>query len=106
MAVDVLAQTPQWVQDLGGVAGVVATLVGLGVIAVRWLRRELARVITDETGPLREQLAIVKGEVLADHGSSLRDAVDRLERRLTAVATQVAVLDALVQQTHKEAPSD
>lgn len=103
----VLAQTPQWVQDLGGVAGVMATLVGLVVVAVRWLRRELRLVIIEETTPLREQIDIVKHEVLANSGTSLRDAVDRLERRLTAVATQVAVLDALVQQqAHKEAPHD
>lgn len=80
------------------IRGLLLTLSGAGVVGLgrglskflgRALRRELREVITDV---VEEQLEPIKKrteELIPNHGSSLADAVRRIERRLGHVEEQI-----------------
>lgn len=87
---------------IGGITAVVAALGAVGA-AGRWAWRVLDRLddlrddwrgrparpgVPAQPGVL-ERLKLIEAELRPNHGSSLRDAIDRTERRVMAVETQV-----------------
>lgn len=73
------------VQVLGAVAAVVASLgvihKGLLLPAYRWANR------------LEKTMLFVEEQMKPNHGSSLRDSLDRIENRLTLVETYITKPD-------------
>lgn len=63
---------------LGGMAAAVLAIVGVIVLLKRWL-----------LGDLRADLEDVRGQLKRNGGTSLRDAVDRIEERQGAIADDV-----------------
>lgn len=63
---------------LGGMAAAVLAIVGVIVLLKRWL-----------LGDLRADLEDVRGQLKRNGGTSLRDAVDRIEERQGAIADNV-----------------
>lgn len=63
---------------LGGMAAAVLAIVGVIVLLKRWL-----------LGDLRTDLEDVRGQLKRNGGTSLRDAVDRIEERQGAIADDV-----------------
>jgi len=73
--------TPQ-VDDVviwfGGVAGALLAIVAVIVLLKKWL-----------LGDLRGDLDDVRGQLRRNGGTSLRDAIDRIEERQTDIASDV-----------------
>jgi hypothetical protein len=63
---------------LGGMAGAVLAIVAVIVLLKRWLLADL-----------RSDLDDVRGQLRRNGGTSLRDAVDRIEERQTDIASEV-----------------
>ena len=63
---------------LGGMAAAVLAIVAVVVLLKKWL-----------LGDLRADLDDVRGQLKRNGGTSLRDAVDRIEQRQTDIATDV-----------------
>lgn len=63
---------------LGGMAAAVLAIVAVVVLLKKWL-----------LGDLRADLDDVRGQLRRNGGSSLRDAVDRIEERQTDIASDV-----------------
>lgn len=63
---------------LGGMAAAVLAIVAVVVLLKKWL-----------LGDLRADLDDVRGQLRRNGGSSLRDAVDRIEERQTDIAADV-----------------
>jgi hypothetical protein len=63
---------------LGGMAGAVLAIVAVVVLLKKWL-----------LGDLRGDLDDVRGQLRRNGGTSLRDAIDRIEERQTDIATDV-----------------
>lgn len=63
---------------LGGMAGAVLAIVAVIVLLKRWLLADLKSDIDD-----------VRGQLKRNGGTSLRDAVDRIEQRQTDIAADV-----------------
>jgi hypothetical protein len=63
---------------LGGMAGAVLAIVAVIVLLKRWLLADL-----------RSDLDDVRGQLRRNGGTSLRDAVDRIEQRQTDIASEV-----------------
>lgn len=66
------------VAALGGMAAAVLAIVAVVVLLKKWL-----------LGDLRADLDDVRGQLRRNGGSSLRDAVDRIEERQTDIASDV-----------------
>jgi hypothetical protein len=62
----------------GGVAGALLAIVAVVVLLKKWL-----------LGDLRGDLDDVRGQLRRNGGTSLRDAVDRIEERQTDIASDV-----------------
>lgn len=62
----------------GGMAAAVLAIVAVVVLLKKWL-----------LGDLREDLDDVRGQLRRNGGTSLRDAVDRIEERQTDIAADV-----------------
>lgn len=63
---------------LGGMAAAVLAIVAVVVLLKKWL-----------LGDLRADLDDVRGQLKRNGGTSLRDAIDRIEQRQTDIATDV-----------------
>lgn len=63
---------------LGGMAAAVLAIVAVVVLLKKWL-----------LGDLRADIDDVRGQLRRNGGTSLRDAVDRIEQRQTDIATDV-----------------
>ena len=63
---------------LGGVAGALLAISGLVVLGKRWL-----------IGDLQKDLDEMKGQLRRNGGTSLRDAVDRIEEKQTEIQRDV-----------------
>lgn len=63
---------------LGGMAAAVLAIVAVVVLLKKWL-----------LGDIRADLDDVRGQLKRNGGTSLRDAVDRIEQRQTDIATDV-----------------
>ena len=73
--------TPQFddvVAMLGGMAGAVLAIVAVIVLLKRWLLSDI-----------REDLEDVRSQLRRNGGTSLRDAVDRIEERQTDIAGEM-----------------
>ena len=66
---------------LGGVAGALLAISGLVVLGKRWL-----------IGDLKKDLDEMKGQLRRNGGTSLRDAIDRIEDKQAGIATDVREL--------------
>lgn len=87
----------------GGVVAVIGALGAIGM-AARWVRRrwrvaedffddwrgELARPGVPARLGVPERLSLIEAELRPNHGGSLRDAVDRVEKRLDDHLTEHA----------------
>lgn len=79
--------------DITNLLGAIS-IVSAGVLYVmRWLRKFLTTFIRSE---LDRQLAPIKAELHPNHGSSLRDKVDKLAEDSEAQAQKLTDLRALV----------
>ena len=98
----VLAAIPRVLQDVGaGAAALTATLLFVGLVwrsrPMRWVWRRLiadpfagwlhsvakraaTEAVAEETSQLKQDVAEVKAEVTYNHGTSLKDAVRRIEQ--------------------------
>jgi ElaB/YqjD/DUF883 family membrane-anchored ribosome-binding protein len=63
---------------LGGMAGAVLAIVAVIVLLKKWL-----------LGDLRSDIDDVRSQLRRNGGTSLRDAVDRIEERQTDIASEV-----------------
>lgn len=63
---------------LGGVAAAVLAIVAVVVLLKKWL-----------LGDLRTDMDDIRGQLRRNGGSSLRDAIDRIEERQTDIASDV-----------------
>lgn len=73
--------TPQiddFIMWMGGVAAALAAIVGVMMIGKRWLIGELMADLED-----------VRSQLHRNSGTSLRDAVDRIEERQSLIASDV-----------------
>ena len=80
-----MAALPPILVDVGALAGVgvaVFTFVGLIVAAVT---RAVRHVVRDEIAPLKSDVATVKDEVTYNSGTSLKDAVRRIEHTVAQI---------------------
>ena len=71
-------QVDDFIMWMGGVAAAIAAVIAVMVLAKKWL---LSDVIKD--------LADVRAQLHRNSGSSLRDAVDRIEERQSLIAASV-----------------
>lgn len=63
---------------LGGMAAAVLAIVAVVVLLKKWL-----------LGDIRTDLDDVRGQLKRNGGTSLRDAIDRIEQRQTDIASEV-----------------
>lgn len=80
LAAGLLAVTEQFWQAI--ITGLIAGLVALGVAIINSGRlNKKADKTSRETSQIHTDTASIKMQVEADHGMSLRDAIDRMEKR-------------------------
>jgi len=80
-----------WVQFLAGIC-----VAGVGIYgAGRWFTQHIATIANDQSGvdDLMRELDTVKAQLRNNGGSSLKDAIDRIERAVGEVRVDVAKLD-------------
>lgn len=71
-------QVDDFIMWLGGVAAALAAIVAVMMLGKRWL-----------LGDIRSDLDDVRAQLHRNSGSSLRDAVDRIEERQALIAASV-----------------
>jgi hypothetical protein len=84
-----IAALPEWVgalaRDLGVVAGILTALAVIYRMAVK--------PTLDVVGRIQRSVEAVEAELRPNGGSSLRDAIDRLEKQHESLATRIDFID-------------
>jgi len=78
-----------WVQlivSVGFLIGIVFGAIKTVNESVKWWHRKVAEVAT---GNLEAQIEEIKAQYRPNHGSSLRDAIDRIERSITQLDSKL-----------------
>jgi len=78
-----------WVQlivSIGFLIGIVFGAIKTVNESVKWWHRKVAEVAT---GNLEAQIEEIKAQYRPNHGSSLRDAIDRIERSITQLDSKL-----------------
>jgi hypothetical protein len=92
---------PEWLIYAGALVGSVVAIVG---ILRRWVvepvGRQLRDTIREELAPVQKRVDDIANEVQFNGGSSLKDAVRRIEHRQTRIEGQVDTIMQVVNPGH------
>jgi hypothetical protein len=66
-------------------AAQLAIVIGAIAAGVVWLRKWLRQQVSEPLGRMQTDVTSVQAEVSPNHGASMKDAVDRTERKLDAM---------------------